>query len=329
VRNRILFIIILIFALCGSFLLSLLIGSMKISPSEIFGAQVGSPAFVVLFEIRLPRAVAAVLVGGGLGLSGAAVQGLFRNPLAEPGIIGASAGGALGAVIALHFALQSIHILVLPAMAFIGALAATFLVYAVAVRKGSTSIVTLLLAGVAITSLAGACTAFILTASPAYALRQQLFWLMGGLDARSWALVGVVAPFIILGSFGLIAFSRSFDLMTQGEMVASSLGVSVSRTRIVAILLVALVTGAAVAISGIIGFVGLIVPHMIRFCIGPRHGVLLITSFLGGATLLLLADVLSRSMGTIELRLGIITAFLGVPFFIYLLRASEGKENFA
>ncbi len=331
IKTRIV-LVVLILLLFISFSLSIIIGPVNLRADEIVNTFLGKGNDLhstVIFHIRLPRALAALLVGGGLALAGAAAQGLFRNPLADPGVIGASAGAALGAVIALHFALASIHFLILPSMAFVGALTATLVVYLISIRRGNTPIVTLLLAGVAVTSLAGACTALILTMSREYALREQLFWLMGGLDARSWAHVNVAAPFIITGSIFLLAFSRPLDILTQGEFTASSLGVNVGRTRTIVIILVALVTGAAVAISGIIGFVGLLVPHIIRLLIGPRHGPLMLASFLGGGILLLLADVLTRTITPMEIRLGIITSFLGVPFFLYLLRTSEGKENYA
>lgn len=321
----------LVLSLFALFTISLLMGSMNIRIGEVFGALFGSSAeySLIVNEIRLPRTLAAILVGGGLALAGAAIQGLFRNPLAEPGIIGASSGGALGAVLCLHLGVASLHFLLLPCMAFAGALLATLTVYLIAVKKGRVPIVSILLAGIAISSLTGACTSFILSTSNAYALREMLFWLMGGLEARSWAHIHIAAPFIILASLILIGFSRQLDVMTQGESVAESLGVPVARARILVILFVSMITGAAVAISGIIGFVGIIVPHIVRILIGPRHVMLLICSFIGGASLLLLADILSRAFSQTEIRIGIITAFLGVPFFIYLLKTSEGKENFA
>ena len=276
----------------------------------------------IILQVRVPRVITAALVGGALALSGAVLQGLFRNPVAEPGVLGVSSGGAAGAVAVIALNLQSLHPFVIAAAAFAGSIVAVTLVYATAAAGGRFSLAALLLAGLAVSSFLGAVTSTIiyLSARDAEVLREIFFWLLGGLDARSWSHVRLAAPPIVIGSLVLLAFGRDLNLLLLGEEQAQSLGVSVAWARRILLVTTALVTGVAVAVSGTIGFVGLIVPHLLRLVVGPDHRVLLPASALGGASFLILADTMARvALAPTEMRLGIITAFLGAPFFLFLL----------
>jgi iron complex transport system permease protein len=276
----------------------------------------------IIMQVRLPRVVTAALVGVALALSGAVLQGLFRNPVAEPGLLGVSSGGAAAAVAAIAFNLQALHPFLLAAVAFGGSVVAITLVYATAAAGGRFSLAALLLAGLAVSSFLGAVTSTIiyLSARDADVLREIFFWLLGGLNSRSWAHVRLAAPPIVIGSLVLLAFARDLNLLLLGEEQAQSLGVPVAWARRILLITTALVTGVAVAVSGTIGFVGLIVPHVLRLVVGPDHRVLLPASALGGAIFLILADTVARvALAPTEMRLGIITAFLGAPFFLFLL----------
>jgi iron complex transport system permease protein len=294
--------------------------------AKVTGMAVGpdqSAYEAILFYLRLPRVVLAALVGGGLALAGAVLQGLFRNPMADPGIIGVSSGGALGAVVALLGGFAASALWLLPLMAFVGAAGATWAIYFLSTRAGKTPLATLLLAGLAVSAFATAMTSLLLTmAQDIFALREVLFWLLGGLDGRGWPHVGLVAGPILVGAMLLIACGDELNIVAvSGEEGASSLGVEMHQMKRRALLLTSLVTGAAVSVSGIIGFVGLIVPHIVRLVVGPDHRVLLSASFLGGACFLIWADLVTRSLvPTQELRLGVVTALLGAPFFVYLLQ---------
>jgi iron complex transport system permease protein len=252
------------------------------------------------------------------------MQGIFHNPMADPGLLGVSSGAALGAVVALHFGLVAQQYLLLPGLAFLGALAATATVYGVATSGGKTPMATLLLSGIAVNALSVAFTSFILTTSRESTMRQILFWLMGGLEATSWDHVRLSAPIVIFGSATLMLFARELDILLWGEQRALTLGVNAPRWRLLLLTLTTALTAAAVSFSGTIGFVGLVVPHMLRLLVGPGHQRLLPVSFVGGAVLLLLADLVARVLvRPAEIRLGVITAIIGVPFFLYLLRANR------
>jgi iron complex transport system permease protein len=317
-----------------SMALSVCLGARNFSPAEVFDVLLGrsdlpAPHQTILMEIRLPRTLLAVMAGGALAVAGVVMQGLFRNPLAEPAIVGVSAGGAFGAVLALAMGWAT-TLLTLPLAAMAGSVLCTLMAFAVSVRGGRASIVALLLGGMAVNSLAGAATSMVMMSSSHFLLRDMLGWLMGTLDARTWAHVKVSAPFILGGFAGALLLARRLDLLAQGEEVAASLGVDLGRLRVWAIAVACALAGSAVAVCGIIGFVGLVVPHILRGIVGPSHGRLAAASFAGGALLLLLADLGTRVLPVASnLRLGILTAFLGVPFFLYLLRRSAGKENYA
>jgi iron complex transport system permease protein len=280
-------------------------------------------AALVLIELRLPRALLGCFVGLSLGLSGAAMQGLMRNPLAEPGIIGVSGAAAFGAVTVFYFGLAGALSLALPLGGIAGAAAATFLLYGLSGRGAGT--MTLILAGVAINSFAGALTALALNLSPnPYAVTEIVFWLLGSLADRSLPYVWLVLPLMLLGWVLLVVSGPALDGLTLGEDTAQSLGFDLGRLRLQLIAGTALAVGSAVAVTGTIAFVGLVVPHLLRPLVAHRPGRLLVVSGLGGAALTLAADIAVRLLPIRpELKLGVVTAIIGAPFLfglIYRLR---------
>lgn len=275
---------------------------------------------LVLAELRLPRAVLGAAVGFSLGLTGAALQGLMRNPLADPGVVGVSGAAALGAVLAFYFGLTSAFALALPLGGLAGAGLATAFLLTLARRGAGTA--TLILAGVALNSLSGALTALALNLAPSpYAALEVVFWLMGSLSDRSQLHVAVALPFMIVGWGLVLATARAMDALTLGEDTAASLGFSLRRVRLLVVGGAAAAVGASVAVAGAIGFVGLVVPHLMRPLVGHRPGRLLLVSGLAGAALTLGADILVRLIPTRpELKLGVVTALIGAPFFLLLRR---------
>jgi iron complex transport system permease protein len=270
-------------------------------------------------EIRLPRALLALLIGAGLGMSGAALQGYLRNPLAEPGLLGISGTAALGAAVALYTGLAAAVPLALPLAALAGAFAATLLVQGLA-GAGAGSI-SLILAGIAVSSLAGALTSLVLNLSPnPFAASEIVYWLLGSLADRAMPHVLLAGPFILAGLALLATLGRALDALTLGEDAAASMGVTVGRTRTLAVLGTALAVGAGVAVAGAIGFVGLVVPHLLRPLVGALPSRLLPASALGGAALLLAADLAVRLIAPErDLKLGVLTALVGAPFFLWLV----------
>ena len=276
-------------------------------------------ALAILTEVRLPRIVLGAIVGGTLGLSGAALQGWLRNPLAEPGLIGASAAAALGAVIAFYFGLGSLSQFALPAGGVIGAMAGLGILLLLVGRDPS--VLTVILAGVAVTAFTGALTQLALNLAPSpYATLEVITWLMGSLANRSFEHVWLALPMTVVGWVLLAGTGRALDALTVGEDAARSMGVNLTRLRWRIVFGVGLSVGAAVSVSGIIGFVGLVIPHLLRPLVGYMPSRLLPASALGGAALVLYADVLVRSLSPgQELKLGVVTALIGVPFFLLLL----------
>lgn len=276
-------------------------------------------ASLVLMEVRLPRALLGLLVGATLGLSGAALQGLLRNPLAEPGLIGASSGAALGAVLVFYSGLAAGSAMLVPFGGVLGALAALGLLYLLAGRNPA--IVTIILAGVAISAFSGALTSLALNLSPSpYAALEIVFWMLGSLTDRSMAQVWFVLPFMGIGSLLVASTWRALDALALGEDTAATLGFSMRSVTLRAILGTGLAVGAAVSVTGVIGFVGLVVPHLMRPLVGQRPASLLLPSALGGAALVLAADLLVRlPVDGPELKLGVVTALLGAPFFLWLI----------
>jgi len=313
--------------------------SVSVLLTETWLAVTGAPprdlvAHTVLFDIRAPRVVLGIFVGGTLAVSGAVLQALFRNPLAEPSIIGVSAGAGAAAVTTIAFggivtSFSAAVIYVMPVTAFLGGLVATLLVMAVARVGGQTPVLTMLLAGIAVTALGGALMGLIMFLSNDEQLRAINFWLLGSLGSATWAAIvpALILMTLVLASLPML--TRNLNLILLGEREAASLGLAVERFKNMAVVLVAAGVGAAVAVSGMIGFVGIVVPHLLRLVIGPDHRVLLPASLLGGAALLLWADVVARVLiPPAELPIGILTALLGAPFFLWLLRRA-GRDGSA
>ncbi len=308
-------------ALAIAFALSFLLGPANIAPGALLhGLMTGEGAAgVIAREIRLPRAGLALVVGAALGASGAALQGLFRNPLAEPGVTGVTSSAGLGAVIAIYFGLTAASVLALPAFAIAGALASAGLLYLLS-RAGAGAMA-LVLAGVAIASLATALTALALSfAQNPYAMSDMVLWMMGSLKDRTLGDLAFAAPFTALGIALLLTASRGLDALTLGEEAARSLGIDVASVRGRVVVGVALATGAATAAAGAVSFVGMVVPHVLRRFYGYEPSRLILPSALGGAVLVSVADVAIRLVAPDgQLLLGVVTAMLGAPFFLWLI----------
>lgn len=280
--------------------------------------------WVVITEIRLPRVLVASMVGSALAVAGASMQGLFRNPLVEPGYIGVSSGAALGAVCAIFFGWSHVSSYLLPASAFVGALFATSVILLVWKATKQRSIAILLLLGIGINSFFSAVmNVMVATSKNEQELRSIVYWLQGGLEARTWEHISIITLPIILGSITLFFFGNKLNMMLLGEDHARTSGINTRITRNIVLTIAAFITGAAVAVSGVIGFIGLIVPHILRLIIGPDHRLLLPASALGGAAFLMLADVVSRMMvQPITLQVGVVSALIGAPLFIILILKS-------
>jgi len=313
-------------------------GAMRIPPVALLGillAKTGVPTALafdpqqeaVLWAIRLPRACLAVLVGASLGLAGASMQGLFRNPLADPGLLGVSAGASLAAVatIVLQVTLfkvvgEWLGLYLLPVVSFLGACGTTFLVYQLAKEGGQAVVSTMLLAGVAINALAGALTGLLTYLATDAQLRSITFWSLGSLGGASWPVVVGILPFLVAPLLWLPRLGKPLNLLALGETQATHLGLPVASLKRQLIVLSALAVGTSVAVSGAIGFLGLVVPHLIRLVAGPDNRVVLLGSALGGAAVLTLADTLARTVvAPTELPIGILTALLGTPVFLIIL----------
>ncbi len=320
--------------LVASVLLSVGTGAVAIAPLEVAAillAQLGLELNVevtprqeaVLLAIRLPRVLLGVLVGASLAVAGAAMQGLFRNPLADPGLLGVSSGAALAAVAVIVIGgplVAHVGMWVLPAAAFVGSLLATLVVYTLATAGGRTAVATMLLAGIAINALAGSGTGLFVFMADDAQLRDITFWSLGSLGGVTWRTLLAAAPFMLAAILLLPRFARALNAFLLGESEAKHLGVSVETVKLAIVLVTACAVGAAVSVSGIIGFVGLVVPHLIRLMIGPDHRTLLPGTVLLGASLLLLADLLARTaVAPAELPIGIVTSLVGGPFFLWLL----------
>ncbi|WP_276953907.1 FecCD family ABC transporter permease [Allomeiothermus silvanus] len=286
--------------------------------------------YAVLVEIRFPRVLLAALVGATLALSGAVLQGMFRNPLADPGLIGVSAGAGFGAALwIVLFGALGWSYLGLPLAAFLGGLFTVVLVWRVAQSSPRVHTATLLLAGIALNSVSGAAIGLLLFLADDQQLRSITFWTLGGFGGANWSLLALTAPFMLVAIFGLLRLAKPLNALVLGEGEAYHLGVSVEQMKRQAIALTALGVGAAVAAAGGIGFVGLVVPHLFRLFAGPDHRYLLVGSALGGAVLSVLADLISRTVvAPAELPVGVITALVGGPFFLWLLLRYK-KETYA
>ncbi|WP_405964480.1 iron ABC transporter permease [Streptomyces sp. NBC_00723] len=292
------------------------------------GHELDRVAESVLWNVRFPRIVLALLVGASLGCAGALMQGVFGNPLAEPGVIGISSGAAVGAVASIAFGLDFLGNWTVSAFAFAAGLGTVLLVYVMSRSGGRTEVVTLILTGIAVNAFAGALIGLCLFFADTAAIQQITFWQLGSLSQATWPKVLAVLPCAALGLALAPLYSRRLDLLALGERPARHLGVDVERLRIVLILVVALLTAAAVSVSGIISFVGLVVPHLLRMAAGPGHRFLVPGSALLGAVVLLAADLAARTVAVpAELPLGVLTALLGSPFFFWLLRRTRRRQG--
>ncbi len=278
----------------------------------------------VLWHIRLPRTLVGLMVGAGLGASGTVMQGIFGNPLAEPGVLGVSSGAAVGAVVAIAFGFSETSFFALPAAALLGALLAVTMTVLLAARHGKLPVMTLLLSGVVVGMLLSAATTALLTVMNEQKLQQYLFWTIGGLDYRRWEHVLLGAVPICGGLVVMLLLARHLNILALGEVEAKTVGMPVVRFRMGLMALASLVTATGVCISGNIGFVGLVVPHMMRLMVGPDHRRLLPASILAGSAFLVFCDALGRVIAPpMEVRVGIMTALLGAPYFLWLLRRSR------
>lgn len=327
----------LVCTLCLCLLLALCVGPAGTeSPAKLitaFFAPAGDMHRMILLEIRLPRALLAMLVGAALGASGAVMQGLMRNPLADPGLIGISSGAALAAAIIIVLGdgvlaplLSPFGIWAVPAGGLAGGLAAVLLLYAFSTRAGVTSIATVLLGGIAIAAFAGALTGILITMANDKALRDISFWSLGSLSGASWSSLTAVAPFMLCGFACLLFLPNGLNAMLLGEAEAYHLGAKVQQLKRLSLFAVACLTGAAVSITGVIGFIGLLVPHLVRLTGGADNRLVLPGSALLGASLLVLADMLARSLAApAELPVGVVTAAIGAPCFFWLLLRQHNR----
>lgn len=319
------------------------IGAVQISPLQILGMIFHKIGFdlgipydemqeTVFWVIRLPRVLLAVLIGATLAVCGVGMQGLFRNPLADPGLIGIGSGASLAAVITLVLGSSLLAGLsgqyTLNIMAFLGALASMIAVYRISRQEGKTNVAIMLLAGIAVNAMAGALTGLVTISANEQQLRSITFWSMGSLGGASWSNVLGILPFCALSLIGMPFFAKSLNALSLGESDAGHLGIRTERLKNSVMYLCAIGVGACVAVSGIIVFVGLVVPHILRMTAGPDHKKLIGASALGGAVLLTLADLVSRTIAApVEIPIGIITSVVGGPFFLYLLMKEKKKQT--
>lgn len=327
----------------AALLASLAVGPVLIAPSHVIGILVDAMSgmragegtamrdAIVVLDIRLPRTLLAILVGSGLAVAGAVLQGVFRNPLADPGLVGVSPGAALAAVLwivlgsslALYLP-EAASVFGLPLAAFLGGLVTTMLLYRLATREGRTSIAMLLFAGIALGALAAAGTGLAIFVASDQQLREFTFWTLGSLGGANWTKIAVSAPFVLVLMIGALRLARGLDALALGEAEAFHVGINTERLKRAAIVFVAAGVGASVAVSGVIGFIGLVVPHLLRLSAGPAHGRLLIGCALLGGGLLTAADIVARTVvAPAELPLGVVTAILGAPYFLFLVQRNR------
>jgi iron complex transport system permease protein len=311
-------------------------GQLAIPPAEVAGSllhRIGldigpvpthPQGEAVLWQVRFPRVAMAAIAGAALATAGAVMQGIFGNPLAEPGVVGVSSGAAVAAAAVIVFDLTVLGNWTIAVAAFLGGLITTSLVYVLSRNGGRTEVVTLVLTGIALNAMTSAALAFLLFLGDQQAREEIVFWQLGSLNGTRWAAVVVVAPLIVIGLIAAITLARSLDLLALGDRAARHVGVDVERLRLVGIVVVALLTAAAVSFCGIIAFVGLVVPHLVRLVAGPGHRLLVPASALGGAVLLLFADLWARTaIQNADLPIGMLTALVGGPVFFWLIRRSR------
>jgi iron complex transport system permease protein len=326
----------LVLALVVMILVSAGRGQYDIPPSQVLGSVLHHLGLhwgptptqpfgdATLWDVRFPRVGMGVLVGGALAAAGALMQGVFGNPLAEPGVVGVSSGAAFAAAVVIVFNVTLLGTWTTPVFAFAGGLVTTIVVYLLSRAGGRTEVVTLVLTGIAVNAVCGAGLAFMIFLADTSARDQIIFWQLGSLNGSRWIYTTVVAPFVLVGLIGAFVLSRRLDVLSLGDRTARHVGIDVERLRLGVIVLVALLTAAAVSFAGMIGFVGLVVPHLIRMTVGPGHRVLVPASALGGALLLTCADLVARTaVSSADLPIGMLTSLVGGPFFFWLLRRSR------
>jgi iron complex transport system permease protein len=329
-RGRRLIIPALLVLLIASVVAAVIIGTVNIPVGDVFrillknwgllpDAVFGKSEESIIYLVRFPRVITAALVGAALAASGAVMQGMFRNPMADPGILGVSSGAGFGAVISIITGLSSISMYFMPLFASAGAIAAVTAIYLLSVRRGRIPVLTLILSGIAVSTFLGAVTSAILTHINDYQLKYFVFWTMGSLNGRMWEHVGMIVLPLVICIFLLFTFSRDLNIMLLGEEEAQSVGLDPSKTRKLLLVLTSITTAVAVSVSGPISFVGLIVPHILRLICGPDHRTLLPASALGGAFFLVCCDIISRLPSSGEINIGVVTSLLGAPYFLYLL----------
>jgi iron complex transport system permease protein len=332
---------ILLFLLIISIVGAIFLGAYQTSFAEIGQAMMNflngknNAITYLIFHIRLPRILLAGLVGGGLAIAGAAIQGLFRNPLAEPSLIGITSGAmlfAVSSIVLMGSFLATFSAIFQQAtvsiFAFIGGLSTTYLVYFLSSKHGRTNVMTMLLAGIAITAFAAAITGIFIFLSEDQQLRDITFWSLGSVSSASWIQLGITAPIVLIGTFLLNTHAKSLNAILLGEKEATYLGIKVEKVKSQIILITALIVGVSIAMTGIIGFVGLIIPHFLRLIFGTDYRFLLKGSALLGAIFLIITDTLARTIiAPAELPIGILTALVGAPFFLWLLLQMQRKNS--
>lgn len=315
------------------------IGAVRVTPAEVLAIildhlgistniEYTQQQDAVVWAIRIPRVLLAMFVGAALAISGAVLQGIFRNPLADPSLIGVSSGAALGAVVAIVSGATVFGLMTVPVCAFVGGILVTLIVWTLSRRNGRIDTVTLILVGVAMNAMIGAAMGMLNYIADDEQLRAVVFWSLGSLGGATWRSNAAILPLIAIGLLILPRYARVLNLLVLGEREARHLGVNVDRARFLLIVVVALTTAAAVSFAGIIGFVGLIIPHVIRLLSGPDHRILLPASALAGASLLVVTDLISRTIvSPAELPIGVVTALLGAPFFLFLLLRTRWQNG--
>jgi iron complex transport system permease protein len=325
-------------ALPAALVLSLCIGSVAVPPPSLLKLalhwlipSVGEPPqrdVTILLFLRLPRIACALLVGSALGACGAAMQGLFRNPMASPEVLGVSAGASLGAVIAITAGLAAKSLFSLPLLTILGALLAAETILLLSSRRGATSLLFIVIAGMAMSSFFSGVTSALLMFSRAQEVSQFIFWTMGGLDGRTWQHVIFSAPVLVPGIAVLCLLSRELNILSLGEEGAVSLGMAVEWTKRIILVVCALMTGIAISVSGPVGFIGLLIPHLFRLMVGADHRTLIPAAALGGGIFLVLCDLLGRAVAPpFEIRVGIITAIIGSPYLLLLIVSSQLRNR--
>lgn len=333
-RGRVILFIVTAALLAVTTVASIMVGQFELAPRELWPIITAGPMSAttldasVVWQIRLPRLVLGLFVGAALGVGGALMQAVFANPLAEPSVIGVSTGAGVGAAAAIVFGASTFGTMTVPLFAFLSGTLATAVVYRLSRSGGSVRVLNLILVGIAANAICGATIALLTFMAPTTAREQIIFWQMGSLAGASWAQTGTVASVVVVSLALSMLLGRKLDILALGDQAASHVGINVSRLRMAAIVLSTLLTAAAVSFAGLIGFVGLVVPHIVRTAVGPSNTVLLPASALGGALLIGAGDIFARTaIPFADLPIGIFTALIGGPTFFFLLRQMLRKNH--